>query len=315
MKRILTILAMLLSGVSCFAQKWAVVDISTSFLRARPDYESGCESQSLMGTILEVTGQDRYWRKVNAPDYRDVWTTELGLAFMDEAQKDEYLAAPKWICTAEYSKIYSGASELSTPISDFTMGCLVRKDGNSRIPGWERVLTASGKQGWVRSSDIEDFSLWAGSRSATPENLVRTAMRFVGVPYLWGGSSVKHFDCSGFVKFVYLMNGIVLLRNAREQFHTGVEVPYDFSQMQPGDLLYYGRAASGKTPELITHVAMYIGDGRIIHSSQLVRINSLVKGDEDYYEKDLVGVRRMLGSVDSDPGISSVPRYPWYFVQ
>lgn len=310
----LSLLLALSFSAAAYAQQWAVVDISSSFLRLKPDYESSNETQCLMGTVLKVKGADRYWRLVDAPDYKNVWTTELGLAFMTEEQKDAYIAAPKWICTAEYSHIWTSPCKTSQPICDFTMGDLVRQT-ESAAPGWVKVLTASGKQGWVPRADVEDFGTFANTRNATPESLVATAKRFVGTPYMWGGSSVKHFDCSGFTKFVYLMNGIVLLRNAREQINTGVEVPYDFSLMQPGDLLFYGRKATAKKPALITHVAMYIGDAHIIHSSQLVRINSLRPGDPDYYEKELVGVRRMLGSVDTDPGITSVSKYPWYFVQ
>lgn len=314
MKRILSLALALTLCAASYAQEWAVVDISSSFLRLKPDYESSNETQCLMGTVLKVKGADRYWKLVDAPDYKDVWTTELGLAFMTEAQKDAYIAAPKWICTAEYSHVWTAPSKASQPICDFTMGDIIRQTEGA-APGWVKVLTASGKEGWVPRDDVEDFATWANTRNATQQSLVETAKRFVGTPYMWGGSSVKHFDCSGFTKFVYLMNGIVLLRNAREQIGTGVEVPYDFAQMQPGDLLFYGRKASAKKPALITHVAMYIGDAHIIHSSQLVRINSLRPGDPDYYEKELVGVRRMLGSVDSDPGIISVRKYPWYFVQ
>ena len=88
-KPVLILLAALLCLSSAAQEKkWAVVDISSCFLRAKPDYESSNESQCLMGTVLELTGSDRYWRRVNAPDYRDVWTTELGLAMMTEAEKE-----------------------------------------------------------------------------------------------------------------------------------------------------------------------------------------------------------------------------------
>lgn len=311
------VIAAALAALLCFSasaqeKKWAVVDISSCFLRAKPDYESSNESQCLMGTVLEVTGSDRYWRRVNAPDYRSVWTTELGLAFMTEAEKDAYIAAPKWICTDMYSAIYEGPSEDSQRICDFTMGDLVRKTGAEASRGWVKVRLASGREGWTPRRCIEDFDSWAASRKATPEGIAAFAKRFVGTPYMWGGNSVKHFDCSGLAKFVYMMNGIVLRRNAREQFYTGREVPYDFDLMQPGDLLYYGTPARNGKPASITHVAIYIGDAHIVHSSQLVRINSLRPGDPDYYEKQLVGVRRMIGCEGGD-GISAVSARPWYF--
>ena len=322
MNRILAFFAFLAAGIfqsvtlsyAAEPQKqWAVVDISSCFLRAQPDYESGNESQCLMGTVVEITGSDRYWRRVNAPDYRNVWTNELALVPMSETQIRAYKAAPKWVCTSEHSYIYTAPDRNSERIGDFSMGDIVRKASKPAPRGWCSVQTASGKDGWVPSEDVRDLDEWAGSVKATGESLVATAKRFLGTPYMWGGNTAKYFDCSGLVKLVYMMNGIVLPRNAREQIRCGEAVPYDFSKMQPGDLIFYGRMGSDGKPASVAHVAMYIGDGRIIHSSQYVRINSLVKGQPDYYERETVGVCRILGNVDKGKGIRSAAVAPWYF--
>jgi cell wall-associated NlpC family hydrolase len=97
---------------------------------------------------------------------------------------------------------------------------------------------------------------------------------------------------------VYRQAGIVLPRNAREQILTGEEVPYDFARMRPGDLLFYGTPASPGRRMVVSHVAMYFGDRKIIHSSQLVRINSLIPGEKDYYGRNILHVRRILGHLD-----------------
>lgn len=309
MRKLLIFLAFLMP-LCCKAQepRWAVVDVSSCFLRQKPDYESANESQCLMGTVVEVTGADRYWRKVNVPDYKDVWTNELCLAFMTESQKDAYIAAPKWMCAATYSTIYSAPDHAAEPVCDFIKGDLVRKDG--AVKGdWAPVLTASGRKGWVPARDLVDYETWASSVKAWASSVIATALSLRGVPYMWGGNTVKHFDCSGFTKFVYMMNGIVLPRNASQQIKTGETIPYDLSKMRAGDLVFFGNAARGS----VTHVALYMGDGKIIHSSMLVRVNSLVKGEEDYYEKEVVGVRRILGHADDGSGISSVKAGPWYF--
>ena len=130
---------------------------------------------------------------------------------------------------------------------------------------------------------------------------------------MWGGNTVKHFDCSGLTKFVYMMNRIVLPRNAREQIYCGVEVPFDFDLMEPGDLVFFGSLGADGGYASVTHVAMYIGDGRIIHSSQLVRINSLREGLPDSYGRRPIAVRRILGHVDRGLGAVSVSEQPWYF--
>jgi uncharacterized protein YgiM (DUF1202 family) len=317
MKRILLLAALLCAATAASAQtwdgpRWAVVNSSSCFLRLKPDYESGNESQALMGTVLRVKGAERYWRQVDAPDYRDVWTTEHNIALMDEAGKDAWIAAPKFICTAEYTHLFTEPSLTADRVCDFTLGDLVRKGAETRR-GWVQVYLPSGRACWARAYDVQDLDEWTRTRVATSEQLVATARRFLGTPYMWGGASVKHFDCSGFTQFVYRQCGIVLPRNAREQIHTGEEIPYDFEQMQPGDLLFYGTPATARKPMVVAHVAMYYGDKKIIHSSQIVRISSLTPDGEDYYERELLGVRRILGHVDDGSGIRSVAAHPWYY--
>ena len=163
---------------------------------------------------------------------------------------------------------------------------------------------ADGREAWVKSSDVASLDDWAASRRPEGEILVSFAKSLLGTPYMWGGNTAKYFDCSGLVKFVYLMNGVLLPRNAREQIHLGVEVPFDFSRMLPGDLVFFGRKTSDGKIASVTHVAMYIGDGRIIHSSQLVRINSLRSGEPDSYGRTPIAVRRILGSVDRSRFVS-----------
>ena len=317
MKRILLLSVLALCSLAASAQswdgpQWAVVNSSSCFLRLKPDYESGNETQCLMGTVLRVKGAERYWRQVDAPDYKDVWTTELNIAFMDEAGKDAWIAAPKFICSAEYTHLFAAPSMNADRVCDFTLGDLVRK-GTQGIRGWVQVYLPSGREAWARAYDVMDFEEWVRTREATRENLLATARRLVGTPYMWGGASIKHFDCSGFTQFVYRQCGIVLPRNAREQIYTGEEVPYDFDKMLPGDLLFYGTPASPGKRMVVAHVAMYYGDRKIIHSSQVVRISSLTPDGEDFYDRQPLAVRRILGHVDDGSGIRSVATRPWYY--
>ena len=315
MKRILLLfMALTLCGLAQAydGPQWAVVNSSSCFLRLRPDYESGNETQCLMGTVLRVKDAERYWRKVDAPDYKDVWTTELNVAFMDEAGKDAWIAAPKYICTAEYTHLFAEPSATARRLCDFTMADLVRKGSDSRR-GWVEVFLPDGRRAWARAFEVMDFEEWIRSREASEEVLLQTALARIGTPYMWGGASVKHFDCSGFTQFVYRQAGIVLPRNAREQIYTGAEVPYDFAQMRPGDLLFYGTPASGNKKMVVAHVAMYYGDRKIIHSSQVVRISSLIPDGEDFYDREPLAVRRVLGHVDTGEGIRSVTVRPWYY--
>jgi gamma-D-glutamyl-L-lysine dipeptidyl-peptidase len=91
----------------------------------------------------------------------------------------------------------------------------------------------------------------------TRADLVRTAERFVGLHYLWGGLSRWGYDCSGLTWAVYRAHGITIPRDADAQFAAGTPVP--LARILPGDLLFYEHPVVG-------HVAMYIGGGRMIES-------------------------------------------------
>lgn len=111
--------------------------------------------------------------------------------------------------------------------------------------------------------------------NAHPE-AVDVAMRYLGVPYVWGGASPSGFDCSGLCQYSYNEIGISLPRTSREQFHAGAYIPPDRRDLlQPGDLVFFGRDGD---PDRIHHVGMYTGDGEFIeapYSGASVRISSL----------------------------------------
>ena len=269
MKRILLLAVLVLGTLSAAAQtwdgpQWAVVNSSSCFLRLKPDYESGNETQCLMGTVLRVKGEDRYWRLVDAPDYKDVWTTQLNVAFMDEAGKDAWIAAPKYICNVEYTHLFAEPSTVARRVCDFTMGDLVRKGTASR-QGWVQVFLPSGRECWARAYDVMDFDEWVRTREATRENLIATAERLLGTPYMWGGASIKHFDCSGFTQFVYRQCGIVLPRNAREQIHTGEEIPYDFDVLR-GTVFLFLRGSSYHAFQFEPCLRKQYAKGEVVHS-------------------------------------------------
>ena len=139
----------------------------------------------------------------------------------------------------------------------------------------------------------------AGAEAIAAE-IVATARLFLGSPYMWGGMSAGLFDCSGLVGFCYFMAGIQLPRDASQQIGCGV--PVDFEDMQAGDLVFFGEKRVG-------HVALCTGSGRIIHSSQIVRENSLVPGEPDYYGRHIIGIRRIIGHLPQENFIKNSQLY------
>lgn len=292
MKHILTFILAVLMGSTTFAQekRMAVIEFSTSYLRLQPDYESPLETQELMGTVVEIVGESGYWREIISPQPYKAWCTDQGLVEMSTEELKAYEAAPKVIFNDLYGHIYIRPSDKAETLCDLVGGDILRFVGKKGK--WTQVMLPSGKTGYVQSKFLkkhEGFrSIAMGEGSAesispeTTEAIIAQAEKLLGVPYLWGGMSAKGVDCSGLVRISHIMNGILLPRNASQQIKCGERVSLD--QLQRGDLVYFGTPATDDKPMRVTHVGIYLGNNKIIHSSHRVRINSLIPGDPDYYE-------------------------------
>lgn len=114
----------------------------------------------------------------------------------------------------------------------------------------------------------------------------RTAERFVGIPYRWGGDTVVDgMDCSGFVRAVYNLCGVNIPRTSREQYRVGDVVAKD--ELQDGDLVFFGPSL-----EEITHVGIFVGNGRFVHAPRRgddIKVTAL---DDAYFLKRFIGAKR-----------------------
>lgn len=341
-KRILSAICVMVIAFTGYGQtkRMAVTALSENMMRLNPDYESPLETQALMGTIVEIIGEESYWRQVVTPEPYTAWCTNLGLVEMTAEQINEYKAAPKYICTVQHSGVYETPSVKSRRLSDLSMGNLLRivyKEGKKVKPSvkkkWAEVMLPDGRKGWTPAADLKPFAEWAGKQKLTAENIVSTAMQFEGTPYLWGGASSKGLDCSGLVRLTFMMNGHLLPRNASQQVNHGREIIMECDHsvtpdsdklyqemlkrtknLQPGDLVFFGSPETFWSKEKITHVGIYIGNGRIIHASHKVRVNSLIPGEKDYYENShrLLKARRFINW--QGPGMIPIIQSPAYFL-
>lgn len=136
----------------------------------------------------------------------------------------------------------------------------------------------------------------ADSTSVTGHDIVKVAMKYIGVPYRSGRINPKvGFDCSGFTTYVFKKENIQLTRSSRSQFTEGVEVS-SCTDLQKGDLVFFGGSRSSSTSighvGIVTDVNPSTGTFSFIHASRTgIRISS---SDEPYYAKRYVGARRIL---------------------
>lgn len=293
---------------------YGVVNLSVSNLRSKPEHHEELSTQALLGTPLKVYKKKGGWHLVQTPDEYISWIDNSGFQLMTKSELDKWLNSEKIIYTKDYGFAYELPDENSQRVSDLTIGGLLKFEGEEN--GFCKVSFPDNRTAFVKKDECEKFDEWLNRRNPTAENIINTAKLFMGIPYLWGGTSAKGFDCSGFTKTVCYLNGFVIPRDASQQIHTGVDVDTEknLDNLQPGDFLYFGRKATANSKERITHVAIYIGDGDYIHASGRVRINSFDKNNPYYnaYRDDsFVRAKRVLNSIGSN-GVTTIENNKFY---
>lgn len=253
----------------------AVVTLSVANLRSAPSHPAELATQATMGTPLKVWKQQRGWYLVQTPDHYLAWVDGSGVKLMTDAEFSTWQKGEKLLYTHPYGFAYATPSKTGETVSDMVYGDVVVLKKQSK--GFYEVDFPDGRAAFLDASEVEKYAVWAATRKPTEKSLVETSKKLLGLPYLWGGTSFKGVDCSGFTKTVYFMNGLVLPRDASQQVNVGelVDTNAGFENMRPGDLLFFGSPAKDGRGERVVHVGMWIGNGEFIHSAGRVRINSM----------------------------------------
>ncbi|TPE46297.1 C40 family peptidase [Pontibacter mangrovi] len=267
---------------------YGVIALSVANLRSEPKHPAELATQATMGTPVQVFKKERGWYLVQTPDKYLAWVDDRGVSLMDKAAFDNWQNSPKVLYTKPYGFALEAASANAGSVSDLVYGdvlALEKQQGD-----FYAVSFPDGRKGFVPVDESVKYEEWVGSRQPNGDNLVSTSKQLLGLPYLWGGTSMKGVDCSGFTKTVYFMNGLVLPRDASQQVHIGelVDTSNGWDNMQPGDLLFFGVPAKDGKPERVVHVGMWIGGNQeFIHSAGRVRISSMNPEAENFDEPEL----------------------------
>ena len=288
---------------------YALVRTSVANIRSNPGHSSELATQATLGTPLKVLKQDGDWYLVQTPDKYLAWVDHGGITRLSKEEFSAWKAAEKVIYMDTFGQSYTEPSSDSGMVSDLVAGDILVKKADKN--GFFEVQYPDGRLAYIERSKALDYEKWINSLEQSEDDLVATSKKLMGLPYLWGGTSSKGVDCSGFTKTIYFMNGMVIPRDASQQVHIGevVDSTRNFENLKKGDLLFFGTPATDSTRERVVHVGMWIGDNKFIHSSGNVHISSMDKDSEDFDEFNYgryLRTKRLLGT--EDPEIMNLPK-------
>ncbi len=291
----------LLPALDLKGKTQGLITISVANLRSNPRHSAELATQATLGTPVKIYKKEGDWYLVQTPDGYLAWVDQGGITLFTSDELDSWMANDKIIYTQTYGHSYSEPDTNAERISDVVAGNifeLLNEQNN-----FYAVRYPDGRIGYLSSSESISYSDWLVSMKTTGESLVETSKQLMGLPYLWGGTSTKGVDCSGFTKTVFFLNGVVIPRDASQQVHIGqpIDSTQNFESLQKGDLLFFGRKATDSTAEKVVHVGMWIGDNEFIHSSGKVHISSMDKNADNYDEFNrnrYLRTKRILGQND-----------------
>lgn len=281
---------------------WGVIYNSVGTLRAEPRYGAELVSQGLLGMPVRILDERGGWRRIQTPDRYIGWINGSVMPF-SKNDLDQYLKQPKLIITSLHTRSLDGIGKDPLPVTDLVAGDMLEvKSVKGRF---YQVQYPDGRVAFVNEMDAMRVDDWLKSTKLTGPDIVQAAKQLIGVPYLWGGTSTKGMDCSGFTKHVYFMHGLILARDASQQVRYGrlIDEEGEFRDVLPGDLVFFGRKATAEHPkEQVVHVGIYIGDLRFIHASDYVRINSFDPADPLYDSFNANRYLRTMRIIGEEPG-------------
>lgn len=262
------------------------VDSGDSSLRVRAE----CNTSSAIlkkladGTQVDVLASvENGWYQISHDGTTGYVSGEYLLVDEAEAASLPVEEEPTYVrVTADSLNIRSGPSTDHDKVGQLSIGRMV--EVVEELDGWYQIA-----EGYISAEYVQVVDAAALAEAGKGQEIADFALQFVGYPYVYGGSSPKGFDCSGFTSYIYSQFGYSINRTASNQLDNGYAV--SMSELQPGDLVMFNNGSSSKRA---THVGLYIGNGQFVHASTS-RVGVIVSGmDEAYYTTGFVGARRIV---------------------
>jgi cell wall-associated NlpC family hydrolase len=242
-------------------------------------------TQVMLGTPVRLLekAQTKNWYRIEMPDHYQGWIEGSTIIRMDSAEYKAYRkSGTELIVQAPASKVYLFPSNKSEVISELVQHNRLMAT-QKKIGFWE-IRMADGITGYVSMKDVENFDVWKRANPGPTENrMMQSAHQLLGIPYLWGGTSIKGMDCSGFTKLVFLSNGWIIPRDASQQAREGelVDSLRKWENLKPGDLVFFGEKRPDGTNKVV-HVGIWEGQNAYLHAADRTRRASMDPQSKDF---------------------------------
>ena len=271
-----------------------VVVVPVANMYSKPTEKSDVVSQAIYGSNIKLLEARGEWSRIQTPDRYRGWTPSRYLRIV--LSGDGYATAGSTVQVQSiFANVYAEPDVtkhkplITVP---FETRFEIAQDsaqkagqGKKRVPeGWLRVRLPGQTMAWIQAGDVI-----SGAKALSIPESIELAKHFLGIPYLWGGTSSFGFDCSGFTQMLVRARGINMPRDADQQAGWSGVAIVKRDDLQPGDLLFFGSSTKD-----VTHTGMFIGDGQFIHDTTnghpVVQISKL---DDEPWTKLLVACRRV----------------------
>jgi len=263
----------------------AVVIDGVANLYSEPSTAVDLVTQAILGTEVAIRETRDGWYYVRLPDLYQGWIESSDVRLYDAGEasyaSEGQVAEVESLLAFVYvqARVSTHPPALTAPIG-------ARLEIESEEDTWLRVVLPDGPSRWIQKGDVSIQPAGAPRQRGSQQDLVDLARRFLGLPYLWGGTTPLGIDCSGLAQLVYHLNGVELWRDADMQYDQPGLQPVAREDLETGDLIFFGSSR-------ITHMGMYIGSGQFIHATThlrpVVQISSL---DETHWTELYRGARR-----------------------
>ena len=247
------------------------------------------------GTVVDVIeSASNGWKKIKTSGGTTGWASgdylTTGSVGNSSTNNSTSQTSYKATVNTDSLNMRKGAGTSYSVITKLSKGTVVDVL-ESASNGWKKIKTSNGTIGWVSGSYLANGVVEQPSTPSTNkvQAVIDLTHKQLGKPYVWGAEGPNSFDCSGLIYYVYKnAAGITLPRTSSAQYSAGVAVSR--SNLKAGDLIFSSTDGTGN----ITHVAIYVGDGQMIHAPRNGKNVEKVSINNSYWNKAYVGARRVL---------------------